>query len=94
MCLSLFLCMCIGSARISQVVCGRHHTAFLTDQGSIYCWGATSFGRLGLPDPKKVVTTPTEVRLCSGGRGSRVGWAEYYTLRIEQGYIDPPSPCL
>ena len=27
----------------------------------MFSWGASSFGRLGLPDPKKVVALPTEV---------------------------------
>lgn len=51
----------IGPARIRQLACGRHHTSVLTDKGHVFSWGASSFGRLGLPDPKKVVTLPTEV---------------------------------
>lgn len=52
----------LGAARIKQLACGRHHTSVLTDKGHVYSWGASSFGRLGLPDPKKVVPLPTEVR--------------------------------
>ncbi len=50
-----------GAARIRQLACGRHHTSVLTDKGHVFSWGASSFGRLGLPDPKKVVALPTEV---------------------------------
>lgn len=42
-------------------MCGRHHTSVLTDKGQVFSWGASSFGRLGLPDPKKIVGLPTEV---------------------------------
>ncbi|EKU22126.1 hect domain and rld 4, partial [Nannochloropsis gaditana CCMP526] len=51
----------IGSSQIRQLVCGRHHTSVLTDKGQVFSWGASSFGRLGLPDPKKIVGLPTEV---------------------------------
>jgi len=58
---SLLPCTHTGSARIRQLACGRHHTSVLTDKGHVFSWGASSFGRLGLPDPKKVVALPTEV---------------------------------
>ena len=51
----------LGAARIRQLACGRHHTSVLTDKGHVYSWGASSFGRLGLPEPKKIVPLPTEV---------------------------------
>ncbi len=59
----------LGAARIRQLACGRHHTSVLTDKGHVYSWGASSFGRLGLPDPKKVVPLPTEVGR-EGGKAS------------------------
>ena len=44
------------------LVCGRHHSAMLTDTGAVFTWGATSFGRLGLHDQStKNVTKPTRV---------------------------------
>jgi len=39
-----------GRLKVVQLVCGRHHSACLTDSGAVFCWGATSFGRLGIHD--------------------------------------------
>jgi len=39
-----------GRLKIVQLVCGRHHSACLTESGAVFCWGATSFGRLGIHD--------------------------------------------
>eukprot|EP01088_Endostelium_zonatum_P020096 TRINITY_DN7243_c0_g1_i1.p1 TRINITY_DN7243_c0_g1~~TRINITY_DN7243_c0_g1_i1.p1 ORF type:complete len:631 (+),score=137.51 TRINITY_DN7243_c0_g1_i1:27-1919(+) len=34
--------------RISQISCGNFHTAILSTDGTVYCWGEGSYGQLGL----------------------------------------------
>ncbi|CAM9181888.1 unnamed protein product [Choristocarpus tenellus] len=50
-----------GMGTVTHVVCGRHHSALITSRGGLYTWGGSSFGKLGLPNPEKVVHTPMEV---------------------------------
>ncbi|CAM9510226.1 unnamed protein product, partial [Discosporangium mesarthrocarpum] len=50
-----------ANGRVAQVVCGRHHSALVTSRGGLYTWGGSSFGKLGLPSPEKVVYSPKEV---------------------------------
>ena len=43
------------------MVCGRNHSAMVTAEGRVYCWGAASFGRLGHADAKKKQSVPLAV---------------------------------
>jgi alpha-tubulin suppressor-like RCC1 family protein len=45
----------------TSVVCGRNHSAMVTAEGRVYCWGAASFGRLGHADAKKKQSVPLAV---------------------------------
>ena len=42
---------------ITKVVCGYAHTLALTDEGSLYAWGANSYGQLGVGN-KSNCSTP------------------------------------
>ena len=56
--------------KVKMLVCGRNHSALLTNDGRVLTFGAASFGRLGLGSVKgpgetnagkKLISTPTEV---------------------------------
>lgn len=40
----------------SQIVCGYAHTLALTDEGSLYAWGANSYGQLGTGNKANLVS--------------------------------------
>jgi hypothetical protein len=52
----------VKAVQVSKLVCGRNHSAMLMNSGSVYTWGAASFGRLGLADAKKKQGWPSEVK--------------------------------
>lgn len=39
-----------------QIVCGYAHTLALTDEGSLYAWGANSYGQLGTGNKANLVS--------------------------------------
>ncbi|PVD18761.1 hypothetical protein C0Q70_21313 [Pomacea canaliculata] len=41
---------------VSQIVCGYAHTLALTDEGSLYAWGANSYGQLGTGNKANLVS--------------------------------------
>ena len=45
---------------VTSVVCGYAHTLAVTDEGSLYAWGANSYGQLGTGN-KANSCTPTKV---------------------------------
>jgi len=51
----------IGALRGTKLVCGRNHSAMLTNDGRVFTWGAASFGRLGIVEAYKIQTLPLEV---------------------------------
>ena len=57
--------------RIKSLVCGRHHSCFLTDKGRVFSWGATGFGRLGIPmSMRNIRSTASQGKtLLSGNSG-------------------------
>ena len=54
-----------GGAKARLLVCGRNHSAMVTHMGRVYTWGASSFGRLGLSDTRKIQPLPCEVTFFS-----------------------------
>ncbi|KAH9512730.1 RCC1 and BTB domain-containing protein 1 [Bulinus truncatus] len=45
----------LQSVIITQIVCGYAHTLALTDEGSMYSWGANSYGQLGTGNKANMV---------------------------------------
>ena len=43
----------------ASIVCGRNHSAMVTNDGRVYSWGAASFGRLGHLETKKKQPVPS-----------------------------------
>ena len=54
---------------IQQVVCGSHHTVFLTDNGSVYSVGYNNRGQLGLGDTNDKEEPELIEYFEAGGRG-------------------------
>ncbi|KAJ9591767.1 hypothetical protein L9F63_001703, partial [Diploptera punctata] len=51
--------------RIVHMSCGYYHSAFVTESGSLYTFGESESGKLGLPDSLTNITTPQKVTLAA-----------------------------
>ncbi|XP_078613708.1 RCC1 and BTB domain-containing protein 1-like isoform X1 [Branchiostoma floridae x Branchiostoma japonicum] len=60
---------------VVQIVCGYAHAMALTDEGSVYAWGANSYGQLGTGNKANLVT-PTKIAL-DKGRFVEIGATHY-----------------
>lgn len=49
-----------NNKKVVQVSCSYYHTAFITDDGSIYTFGCGEYGQLGLNDNINILV-PTEI---------------------------------
>lgn len=50
-----------SGVRISMLACGRNHSLALHENGSVWAWGASGFGRLGIQETPKNVHKPMEI---------------------------------
>jgi len=71
-----------GRGRPTGVVCGRHHAALLTENGAVFTWGASAFGRLGLTDPSKAVAVPTAVTAVAPHRVAQIAAGDFHMLAL------------
>lgn len=55
----------LDGLKFTEVTCGKHHSAALTDDGKVYTWGAGKEGALGHGD-FEAQTSPKEVEGLSG----------------------------
>lgn len=71
----------LSRARILQISCGRHHTAALTDSGSVLTWGSNEHGQLGHKDtsPSKK-RSPSGMVLGAGRKAAAVACGNYFTM--------------
>lgn len=46
----------LGSQRVAAVACGYYHTAVVTEDGLVLCWGKGNSGQLGLGDDRSSLT--------------------------------------
>jgi len=74
--------------RISQISLGRHHSAVLAEDGQVYTWGSSSFGRLGLVDPEKYVCSPQAVLHLHGASVTALASGDFHMLALtSQGLV-------
>ncbi|CEM10127.1 unnamed protein product [Vitrella brassicaformis CCMP3155] len=58
----------LAVVQVTQVCCGGHHTAAVTESGQMYTWGGGAFGKLG-HGSRLAVMTPRAVAFFSGPVG-------------------------
>ncbi|KAK0066591.1 RCC1 and BTB domain-containing protein 1 [Biomphalaria pfeifferi] len=66
----------LQSIIITQIVCGYAHTLALSDEGSIYSWGANSYGQLGTGNKANAVV-PAKVTSQSESRFVEIAASHY-----------------
>ncbi|XP_067622064.1 protein RCC2 homolog isoform X2 [Eurosta solidaginis] len=68
----------LESVNVVQVACGRHHSLFLTETGTVYACGENKSGQCGIGNTQPVVNIPTPInyrgppiiRICCGAEFS------------------------
>jgi alpha-tubulin suppressor-like RCC1 family protein len=77
------------SIKAISLVCGRNHSAILTNDGGVYTYGATSYGRLGLgvgkdrsTSLKKVQDMPREVRYFRNYPVKHIASGDFHMLAL------------
>ena len=68
----------LGSVRVTQVSCGRSHTAFVCSEGELYTTGLNLYGQLGLGSLRSR-STPARVKAL-GGVAAYVSCGDLHTL--------------
>lgn len=52
-----------GKGKIVDVICGKSHSAIRTADGNVYCWGGSTYGRLGVQRAlPKIQQSPVLIR--------------------------------
>jgi alpha-tubulin suppressor-like RCC1 family protein len=52
-----------GSGKIRAIACGWDSSSVLLEDGSVYAWGRSSFGQLGMPTASPIIAEPTRLDL-------------------------------
>lgn len=60
MCYMRYLCTTNIPGQVTQVACGRHHSAVVTTTGQVFCWGLSKDGQCGTGS-LDLVLAPTQV---------------------------------
>lgn len=83
----------LARKKVVDVDCGSRHSAALTSEGSVYCWGDTSSGQCGVGD-MKTVSAPAKLHFydSSGGDTSslitQVACGELHSLGLtSEGHV-------
>lgn len=67
---------------IEQLVCGRNHSAFVSREGEVYAWGATSFGRTGLNVSIKIQTNPFKLPIFDTHPVQQLSSGDFHMLAL------------
>lgn len=51
----------LENANVIGAACGRNHTLFLTDTGTVYACGDNRSGQCGVGNSQASITTPTRI---------------------------------
>lgn len=67
---------------IIQAACGRHHTLFLTDTGTVYACGDNKSGQCGVGNTQATINTPARINY-SGPPIVRVGCGAEFSVILD-----------
>mmetsp|Transcript_22585 Transcript_22585/g.21799 ORF Transcript_22585/g.21799 Transcript_22585/m.21799 type:complete len:482 (-) Transcript_22585:334-1779(-) len=75
------------SVKVRSLVCGRNHSAILTDKGGVYTYGAATYGRLGIGKDrdvslKKVQGVPLEVKNFRNNPVKHIASGDFHMLAL------------
>ena len=65
-----------------SLVCGRNHSACITDRGRVYTWGSAGYGRLGQMDAKKKEVVPAPVTYFMNKNVRQIASGDYHMLAL------------
>ena len=74
---------------VDTFAAGNSHSAFVSENGTLYVWGRNAAGQLGLGKEWVVVTRPTPLQALKNRRVSGVVAAASHTLALVGGYGEP-----
>lgn len=68
--------------RVSQIACGSYHSVALSDDGSVYTWGANDKGQLG--EGSKIGQNPTPKRIQMEDKVIKISCGKHHTLALTE----------
>ncbi|XP_018331399.1 probable E3 ubiquitin-protein ligase HERC4 [Agrilus planipennis] len=74
----------LATHHVVQIACGYRHSAALTINGEIYCWGANNFGQLGIGTVSPSEPSPTQVPSIDGIPIAFLACGSYHTLVVSK----------
>ncbi|XP_072439985.1 probable E3 ubiquitin-protein ligase HERC4 [Chiloscyllium punctatum] len=76
--------MALSTKKVVHVACGKHHTLALCENGSVFAWGAGTYGQLGIGRCCDIVSRPRWVELASIPI-VQVTCGRYHSLALSKG---------
>ena len=71
-----------SGVRVSMLACGRNHSLALLENGSVWAWGASGLGRLGIQDTPKNVHKPMEIVQFRGTVCRSLACGDFHSLAV------------
>jgi len=76
-----------GKGKFVQAACGRHHSLFLAEDGSVYAAGDNKSGQCGQSQLSHVYTTPSQVQLGGNKAVSIAAGVDFSLVLLETGAV-------
>ncbi|KAJ7960162.1 Ultraviolet-B receptor UVR8 [Quillaja saponaria] len=73
----------LDNVHVKSVSCGARHTAVVTEDGNVFCWGWNKYGQLGLGDViDRNIPSPVTIDGCYVAKNVACGW--WHTLVLAE----------
>lgn len=74
----------LTNRHVVQIASGSRHSVALTSNGELYCWGANSFGQLGIGTTTAFETKPMQVSSLGGVPIALIACGGYHTFAVSK----------